>query len=128
MHSLKPAEERRQSLRHHLYHIVKMQIVPGTAPRECLILDISDEGVRIYVVGFDVPDEFVLHLSGDSIVKRCKVTSRRAGEVGVKFISQEPPRAAQRDLSKGLWQQEQVLVKTHQQIANDIHAQLMGGR
>jgi hypothetical protein len=42
MHSLKP-EERRGSVRRHLYNIVKMQIGADTAPRECLILDISDE-------------------------------------------------------------------------------------
>jgi hypothetical protein len=92
MHSLKPAEERRQSLRRHLYHIVKVQIAPGTAPRECLILDISDEGVRIYVVGFDVPEEFVLLLSGDDIVQeRYKVIWRINREIGAKFVGREPP-------------------------------------
>ena len=76
----------------HLYHIVKMQIAPGTAPRECLILDISDEGVRIYVVGFDVPDEFVLLLSGDDIVQeRYKVIWRIDREIGAKFVGREPP-------------------------------------
>jgi len=93
MHSLKPAEGRRESMRRHVYQMAKMQIGPSS-PRECLVIGIFDTGAQLSVVGFDVPDEFVLHLSGDSIVKRCKVTSRRAGEVGVKFISQEPPRAA----------------------------------
>ena len=92
MHSLKPAKERRQSLRHHLYHIVKIQISADAAPRECLILDVSDEGVRIYVVGFDVPDEFVLLLSGDDIVQeRYKVIWRIDREIGAKFVSREPP-------------------------------------
>jgi hypothetical protein len=70
-----------------------MQIVPGTAPRECLILDISDEGVRIYVVGFDVPEEFVLRLSGDDIVQeRYKVIWRiNNREIGAKFVGREPP-------------------------------------
>jgi hypothetical protein len=91
MRSLTP-EERRTSKRCHLYHIVKIQIGADTAPRECLILDISDEGVRIYVVGFDVPDEFVLLLSGDDIVReKYKVIWRRDREVGAKFVSREPP-------------------------------------
>ncbi len=91
MHSLKPSE-RRKSHRHHLYHIVKIQIGADTAPRECLILDISDDGVRIYVVGFDVPDEFVLLLSGDDIVReKYKVIWRRDGEIGAKFVSRESP-------------------------------------
>jgi len=88
MHSLKP-KERRGSVRRHLYNIVKMQIGADTAPRECLILDISDEGVRLHIVGFDVPDQFVLLLSGDNIVQESiyKVIWRRGREVGAKFVS-----------------------------------------
>jgi hypothetical protein len=92
MQSLK-LSERRQSLRRHLFHIVKIQISADTAPRECLIQDISDDGVRIYVVGFDVPDEFVLILSGDDIVQeRYKVIWRIDREIGAKFVRREPPR------------------------------------
>jgi len=95
MHSLKPDEERRGSKRRHLYHraasimaqLVKMQFGADTSPRECLILDIADEGVRLSVVGFDVPDEFVLLFSGDDVVQeRYKVIWRRDGEVGAKFV------------------------------------------
>jgi hypothetical protein len=92
MQSPKPDEERRGSTRRHVYHMAKMQIGPGS-PRECLVIDISDTGARLRVVGFDVPDEFVLLLSGDRIVERCKVSWRRDSEVGAKFISQEPQRA-----------------------------------
>jgi hypothetical protein len=76
-------------VRRHLYNIVKMQIGADTAPRECLILDISDEGVRLHIVGFDVPDQFVLLLSGDNIVQESiyKVIWRRGREVGAKFVS-----------------------------------------
>jgi hypothetical protein len=82
-------EERRGSIRRHLYHVVKMQLGADTPPRECLILDISGEGVRLYIVGFDAPDEFVLLLSGDDIVQENKyeVIWRRGREVGAKFVS-----------------------------------------
>ena len=73
-------------MRRHVYQMAKMQIGPGL-PRECMIVNIFDTGAQLYVVGFNVPDEFVLFLSGDSIGQRCKVISRRGpGDVGVKFI------------------------------------------
>ena len=34
--------------------------------------DMSDSGVRVHVAGFDVPDEFVLLLSGDGVVRESK--------------------------------------------------------
>jgi hypothetical protein len=92
MNSLKPDLDRRAVLRHHLYHIAKIRPGADVAPRECLIVDISDEGVRIYVVGFEVAEEFVLPLSHDDdiIEERYKVIWRRNGEIGAKFIGREP--------------------------------------
>jgi hypothetical protein len=42
----------------------------------------SDGGVRLHIAGFDVPDEFVLLLSGDGVVREsaCKVVWRRGHE------------------------------------------------
>ena len=92
MQSLKPVEERRRSKRRHLYHFAKIQFDIDVPPRECLILDISEEGVRLYVVGFDVPDEFVLVLSGDNTVQeRYKVIWRRDREIGAKFVGRDLP-------------------------------------
>jgi hypothetical protein len=92
MNSLKPDLDRRAVLRHHLYHIAKIRPGADVAPRECLIVDISEEGVRIYVVGFEVAEEFVLLLSHDDdiIEERYKVIWRRNGEIGAKFIGREP--------------------------------------
>ncbi len=90
MRSLKPVEERRGSKRCHLYHIVKMQFGADTPPRDCLVLDISDGGVRLYIGALDVPNEFVLCLSGDDRVQeRCKVIWRRGRELGAKFVGRE---------------------------------------
>ena len=91
MKSPNPAEERRRSKRRHLYHFAKIQFDADVPPGECLILDISEEGARLYVVGFDVPDEFVLVLSGDDAVQeRCKVIWRRDRDIGAKFVGREP--------------------------------------
>jgi len=89
MHSPHLYEERRGSTRRHVFHTVKMLIGADTAPRDCLILGISDGGVRLYVVGFDVPDEFVLLLSDDGIeqANKFKVVWRQDNEVGAKFVT-----------------------------------------
>ncbi len=66
-----------------------MLIGADTLPHECLILGISDGGVRLYVVGFDVPDEFVLLLLGDDgieEVNKFRVVWRSGSDVGAKFI------------------------------------------
>ena len=87
MHSPKLYEERRGSLRRHVFRSVKMLIGADTLARECLILGISDGGVRLYVVGFDVPDEFVLLLSGDDGIEeqnKFKVVWRQDNEVGAE--------------------------------------------
>jgi hypothetical protein len=67
-----------------------MLIGADTAPRDCLILGISDGGVRLYVVGFDVPDEFVLLLSDDDGIEQTnkfKVVWRQDSEVGAELVS-----------------------------------------
>jgi PilZ domain-containing protein len=88
MHSLRP-KERRRSPRQRLYRVAKIKLGAGNPPRDCLVIDISDGGMRLYVEGFDVPDEFVLLLSGAGVVREstCKVAWRRGHEVGAKFVS-----------------------------------------
>ena len=84
MHTL-----RRRSSRRHCYRTAKIQLGGGTPARDCLVLDISDAGVRLNAEGLDVPDEFVLLLSNDGVVREstCKVAWRRGDEVGAKFVA-----------------------------------------
>jgi hypothetical protein len=94
MHSVKLDEDRRGSMRRHLYHTVNMRFGVDTLLHECIILDISDEGVRLYVVGADVPDEFVLLLSGDNGMdqeNKYKMIWRRDREVGAKSLLSVAP-------------------------------------
>jgi hypothetical protein len=86
MHSLVP-EERRWSLRRPLYRAAKLGV--GILAHDCVVIDMSDSGVRLHVAGFHVPDEFLLLLSGDGVVResKYKVVWRRGHELGAKFVS-----------------------------------------
>ena len=92
MESAKKTTERRTSVRRHLYHLTKMRIGTGLPLRDCLILDISDGGVRLYVGGLNVPDQFNL-LLGEDIVSECsyEVIWRRGRELGAKLVSPSLP-------------------------------------
>ena len=82
------AEEKRRSRRRQINRVAKIQLASGTLPRDCLITDISTGGVRLHVEGFDVPDDFVLVLSGDNLAKECsyRVVWRLGHEIGARFV------------------------------------------
>jgi hypothetical protein len=84
MHTL-----RRRSSRRHCYRAAKIQLGGGTPARDCLVIDISDGGVRLNAEGLDVPDEFVLLLSNDGVVREstCKVAWRCGDEVDATFVT-----------------------------------------
>lgn len=82
-------EERRSSRRRALNRVAKIQFGNGTLPRDCLITDISDGGVRLHVEGFEVPDDFILLLSVDDLGSReriYRVVWRLGYEIGAKFV------------------------------------------
>jgi len=80
--------DRRRGPRRLINRIAKIQAGNGTLPRDCLITDMSTGGVRLHVEGFDVPDEFVLHLSGEGVAKECsyRVVWRLGHEIGARFM------------------------------------------
>jgi PilZ domain-containing protein len=81
--------ERRRTPRHRLGKLATIKLGVGIAPRYCLITNISAEGVRLHVNGFDVIDEFVLLFHGDGLARdgTYKVVWRSGNDVGAKFIS-----------------------------------------
>ena len=86
---LSNTEERRRSPRRVLNRMAKIQVGSGTLPRDCLITDISDTGVRLHVEGVQVPDEFVLLLSGDGVEGKERVYAvvwRLGYEIGARFL------------------------------------------
>jgi hypothetical protein len=85
-------KEKRTLVRRQLYHLTKMKTGSGFPLRDCLILDISDRGVRIYIGGLNVPDRFNLFL-GENVVSEYsyEVIWRRDREIGAKLISPSSP-------------------------------------
>jgi hypothetical protein len=82
-------EERRRTGRRQLNRVAKIQFGSGTLPRDCLITDISDGGVRLHVENFEVPDDFILLLSGDDVGNKeriYRVVWRLGYEIGAKFV------------------------------------------
>jgi len=82
------AADRRRAHRRLINRVAKIQVGSNTLPRDCLITDISTGGVRLHIEGFEVPDEFVLHLSGENIAKECayRVVWRLGHEIGARFM------------------------------------------
>lgn len=79
--------ERRRSARQLVNRIAKIQISSGMLPRDCLVTDISDGGVRLHIEGYEVPDDFVLLLADDGAVMtecRYSVVWRLGFEIGAK--------------------------------------------
>jgi hypothetical protein len=88
------AKEDRSAPRYTLARLAKIELGNGRSPQYCVVTDISCGGVRIDTNGFNVPDEFVLLLSGDGAAKdgTYSVIWRRDDEIGAKLISPHPPR------------------------------------
>ena len=91
---------RRRSARRRHCRAAKIQLGDGVPACDCLVIDISNGGVRLNVEGLDVPDEFVLLLSEDGIVQEStyKVIWRFGHELGAKFVSVvRPPGFAEQE-------------------------------
>ena len=90
---MKPSmtKDRRWSARQSTNNQAKFQASLDALPRDCLVTDISDGGVRLHVDGYDVPDEFLLMVAGAGGQQRaCRVIWRLGCEVGAEFV--ESPR------------------------------------
>jgi PilZ domain len=78
--------ERRRDQRRSINRTAKFSTDSGALPRDCMITDISKLGARIFADEVDVPDRFMLSISGDEAIRReCKVVWRLGGEIGVEF-------------------------------------------
>ncbi len=82
-------QERRHSPRHRLGKLATIKLGIGIAPRYCLVSNVSTEGVRIHVNGFEVLDEFVLLFpeGAEGQSGTYKVVWRNGLDVGAKFLS-----------------------------------------
>ena len=97
---LPKAEEKRGAPRYPLERLAKIQTGDGTPARYCVVLDVSDGGVRINAFGLHIPDEFVLLLSGDgpALDGTYKVIWRIGYDVGARFVVGIP--GAEREVAR----------------------------
>lgn len=86
-------QERRRSQRSAISRYAKIQVASGALPRDCLVTNISEGGVRLHVEGFTVPDGFMLFMNDGSGARPrgCKVVWRLGYELGAKFTDMFGP-------------------------------------
>jgi hypothetical protein len=83
--------EKRRHQRHTINRVAKFETESGALPRECVIIDISEGGARLFAEGVDLPDQFCLLIFGEKVVRReCRVIWRLGGELGVNFVVDQP--------------------------------------
>ena len=76
---------RRRSERRLCRRVAKIQFGTGSLPRDCMITDVSDGGVKVVAEYLDIPAEFTITLStGDS--RQCRLAWRIGCELGAQFI------------------------------------------
>ena len=79
-------EERRTSPRQIVNCPGSIVGAPGVASQDCLIADLSDGGVRLFVES-KVADEFTLVIKdGSDANHKCRVVWRLDDELGAEFI------------------------------------------
>jgi PilZ domain len=79
--------EKRKHQRHSISRVAKWQTEPSALPRDCTITNLSDGGARLFVDDAELPNRFILSISGDvPMSEECQVVWRIGGEVGVQFV------------------------------------------
>jgi hypothetical protein len=63
----------------------KIQFAVGSLPRDCLITDISEGGVRVIAEDVELPPEFTIILSSGE-PRRCRLAWQLGCEFGAEFI------------------------------------------
>jgi hypothetical protein len=78
--------ERRKAPRRAISRLAKIEI--GSSVFGCLVTDLSEGGVRLYVEGVEAPETFVLLMPDDDGIIRprdCQVIWRLRYEIGANF-------------------------------------------
>jgi hypothetical protein len=80
------SQERRAAPRKSVERLAKIEDPKGSSSCYCLAIEFSDGGVRLNSFGNDVPDEFVLLVSGDGPNGKYRVIWRHGNILGAKMI------------------------------------------
>jgi len=76
---------RRKSERRLCRNFAKIQFGTGALPRDCMITDISDGGVKIIAEYPEIPPEFTVILSTGQ-PRHCRLAWRIGHELGAQFV------------------------------------------
>jgi hypothetical protein len=90
-------KERRRTERHNFNRFARIQAEMAGASRDCLIVDMSELGVRLHSEYAELPGEFTLVIADSARPRRsCRVVWRLGFEIGAEFTDLErmPARAA----------------------------------
>jgi hypothetical protein len=76
---------RRKSERHICRRVAKIQFGTGSLPRDCVITDVSDGGVKVIAEYLDIPPECTIIFSTGH-PRQCKLAWRIGCELGAQFV------------------------------------------
>ena len=78
-------KNRRKSERRDCRRVAKIQFGTGSLPRDCMITDISDGGVKVIAEHLEIPPEFTIILATGS-PRQCRLAWRIGYEFGAQFV------------------------------------------
>jgi hypothetical protein len=79
-------KERRSSKRYNFNRYARIQVEMSGPSRDCLIVNLSEEGVRLHSETPELPNDFTLVIAGAEYPRRtCRVVWRLGFEIGAKF-------------------------------------------
>jgi len=81
-------DERRRDKRHNINRLAKIVLESGAFARDCMITDISDRGARLHTEAPNIPNSFILMITGDKVIREeCRVVWQLGYEIGVEFAN-----------------------------------------
>jgi len=90
-------KERRRAVRYSFNRFARIQAEMSGPSRDCLIVDMSEIGVRLHSEYVEIPDDFTLVIAETDRPRRsCRVVWRLGFEIGAEFtdVDRIPVRAA----------------------------------
>jgi hypothetical protein len=86
------SRERRKNVRVEWHSPGTIYEREGDSGYHCTVRDLSNGGAKISDVAVgDVPDQFTLHIAGDSRTRKCRLLWRKADSLGIRFTDRLAP-------------------------------------
>lgn len=83
-------KERRKSVRYAFNRYARIQAEAAGASRDCLIVNMSETGVRLHSEVAEIPSDFTLVIADAARPRRsCRVVWRLGFEIGATFTDDE---------------------------------------